>query len=390
MPRDYVEKMKSHVKFAFMLPLLARFAAAACNASTPEPVVTISLPGHPFGVVPSNDGCWLFVSLPVGGISVLRRDNGHVEITRTQKIEARATTGMVLTHDGKTLIVAGGFRVLFLDVARLISGEGNPTVATISDGEKASSVYVNVTSDDKTLFVSDEGAQTITVIDLEHNRKTIGTIPVGLAPIALTFSKDEKYLYTTSQSAPSDWKWPKACKPEGQDAAKAEIKNPEGAVIVVDVARAKTDPAHSIVSRVPAACSPVRIAMAPLGDRIYVTARNSNALLSFDTAKLVSDPDHARLGMAQVGTAPVPVAVVDDGRLVIVGNSNRFDTDQSKAQMLDVLRAGALTLSEHIPAGSFPREMRLSPDGSTLFLTNFSSDSLQIIDLKRSVTYRRP
>jgi DNA-binding beta-propeller fold protein YncE len=108
-------------------------------------------------------------------------------------------------------------------------------------------------------------------------------------------------------------------------------------------------------------------------------------LLSFDTTKLVSNPDHARLGMTQVGTAPVPVAVVNDGRSVIVGNSNRFDADQSKQQMLDVLRAADLTVSAHIPAGSFPREMRLSPDGNTLFLTNFSSDSLQIIDLKRSV-----
>jgi len=371
-------------KLACLLTLFAGLAAAACDTPAPDPVVSIPLPDHPFGVVPSTDGCWLFVSLPTGSISVLHRDNGRVEIARTQRIEGRPT-GIVLTHDGKTLIVAGGPRVLFLDVARLIAGKGNPTVASTSDGEKASSVYVNVTADDKTLFVSDEAAQTITVVDLEHDRKIIGTIPVGRAPIALTFSKDEKYLYTTSQVAPPDWNWPKACKPEVGNPAIAEIKNPEGAVIVVDVARAKTDPAHSIVSRAPAACSPVRIAMSPPGDRIYVTARNSNALLVFDTAKLVSDPEHARLKMAPVGTAPVPVAVVNGGKTVIVGNSNRFDADQSKPQVLDVFHADQLTVSGHIPAGAFPREMRLSPDGNTLFLTNFSSSSLQIIDLKRSI-----
>ena len=292
---------------------------------------------------------------------------------------------MVLTHDGKTLIVAGGPQILFLDVAKLTSGKGNPEIASISDGENASSVYVNVTADDKTLFVSDEAAQTISVVDLEHDRKTVGTIPVGRAPIALTFSKDEKYLFTTSQAARAEWNWPKACKPEGQDPAKAEIKNPQGAVVVVDVARAKTDPAHSIVSRVPAACSPVRTAMSPAGDRIYVTARNSNAVLAFDTAKLVSDPDHARAGMATVGTAPVPVIVVNGGKTVVVGNSNRFDADQSKQQVLDVLTADPLKVSGHIPAGAFPREMRLSADGSTLFLTNFSSDTVQIVDLKRAI-----
>jgi DNA-binding beta-propeller fold protein YncE len=371
-------------KLLCLLIFLAGLATGACNTPMSEPVANVPLPGHPFGVVPSSDGCWLFVSLPARGISVLHRDNGQVEIKRTVKVEGRPL-GMVLTHDGKTLIVAGGSLVSFLDVQRLTSGKGDPTVATISDGEKASSGYVNVSSDDKTLFVSDESARTITVVDLEHGRKTIGTIPVGRAPIALTFSKDEKFLYTTSQVAPPEWNWPKACKPEGQDPPTAEITNPEGAVIVVDVARAKTDPAHSIVARVPSACSPVRIAMSPLGDRIYVTARNSNALLAFDTEKLVSDPDHARLHMTPVGTAPVPVAVVHGGKSVIVGNSNRFDADQSKAQMLDVLRADQLTISVHIPAGAFPREMRLSTDGRTLFLTNFSSDSLQIVDLQRAI-----
>jgi DNA-binding beta-propeller fold protein YncE len=89
--------------------------------------------------------------------------------------------------------------------------------------------------------------------------------------------------------------------------------------------------------------------------------------------------------MATVGTAPVPVAVVNHGKTVIVGNSNRFDADQSKAQMLDVFLADKLTLSGHIPAGAFPREMRLSADGKTLFLTNFSSDTLEIIDLTRAM-----
>jgi DNA-binding beta-propeller fold protein YncE len=312
----------------------------------------------------------------------LHRDDGKIAVAHIVKIKAWPT-GMVLTHDGKTLIVAGGPEILFLDAARLISGKGDPKLGSISDGQGASSVYVNVTADDKFLFVSDEAAQRISVVDLEHGRKLVGAIPVGRAPIALTFSKDEKYLYATSQVAPPDWNWPKACKPEGQDPAKAEIRNPEGAVIVVEVARAKTDPAHSIVSRVPAACSPVRIAMAPRGDRIFVTARNSNALLAFDTEKLVTDPAHARLLIAPVGTAPVPVAVVDEGKLVLVGNSNRFDKDQSKAQMLDILQSNNLQPAGHIPAGSFPREMRVSADGRTLFLTNFSSDSLEIIDLVR-------
>src|ERR1039457_6502226 len=200
----------------------------------------------------------------------------------------------------------------------------------------------------KLLFVSEERARSITVIDLARARSNgykadaiVGKIPVANAPIALTFSPDGKWLYTTSQGAMPDWHWPKACKPEGRDPSTAEITNPEGAVIVVDVARASTDPAQGVVARVPAGCSPVRMAITPDGARIYVTARNSNAVLAFDTAKLLSDAGHARVGEASVGAAPVPIAVVDSGRKVVAGNSNRFGASTA-AQSLLVLDAAKM------------------------------------------------
>jgi DNA-binding beta-propeller fold protein YncE len=246
----------------------------------------------------------------------------------------------------------------------------------------------------KLLFVSEERARSITVIDLARARSNgykadaiVGKIPVANAPIALTFSPDGKWLYTTSQGAMPDWHWPKACKPEGRDPSTAEITNPEGAVIVVDVARAASDPAQAVVARVPAGCSPVRMAITPDGARIYVTARNSNAVLAFDAAKLLSDPEHARVATASVGTAPVPIAVVDAGRKVIAGNSDRFGASTA-LQSLVVLEAAKMEAGTDatlgtIPAGAFPREMALSADGHTLFLTNFGSNTLQVIDVER-------
>lgn len=161
------------------------------------------------------------------------------------------------------------------------------------------------------------------------------------------------------------------------------ITNPEGAVIVVDVARARTDPAHAVAARVPAGCSPVRMSISPRGDRIYVTARNINAVLEFDTAKLVADGAHAMVGMAPVGNAPVPVMVVDNGKRLIVGNSNRYEGKGAPESLvvLDAARIheGISAVQGTIPAGSFPREMVVSADGRTLFLTNFASNSLQMI-----------
>lgn len=283
-------------------------------------------------VAPSKDGCWVFVSLTGrgenSGIAVLKRSGGKVELARVVPLQSDPT-GITLTHDGKLLIAAATSAAIFVDTQKMIDGAADPVAGAISGGR--GSIYANTTADDKVLFVSEENAQTITVIDLERARRdgykpdaVIGKIPVGRAPIALTFSRDGKWLYTTSQVAMPDWNWPLACKPEGRPAANSAVTNPEGAVIVIDVALAKTDPAHAVAARVPAGCSPVRMSISPKGERIYVTARNNNAVLEFDTAKLISDSTHSMVGIAPVGDAPVPVMVVDQGKKVVVGNSNRF------------------------------------------------------------------
>ena len=376
--------------------------SAACNAPLADSIQVVDLPGSPFQALPSADGCWVFASMPsgqqsrTGGIAVLHRANGRLKLAHVAHIDA-SPTGMVLTHDAKTLIVAGGPRIAFLDVARLTSGrnavaEGyldEPNIARIGR------IYANVTRDDRFAFVSDENAQTVTVIDLAKARAShfdrssiVGKIPTGGAPIAVTLSPDESTLYVTSEIAPRNFGWPAACRRESGPAGDNTPVNPEGVIHVVDVARAIVDPAHSIVRSVAAGCSAVRLVLSPTGDRAYVTARSSNALLVFDARKLRDDPSHALLGHVSVGTAPVGVAVIDDGRKVVVTNSNRFAGGRDDRQYLTVvdatrIDAGDAAILGSIPAGGFPRELRVTSDGSTLLLTNFSSSSVEAVDLRR-------
>ncbi len=381
--------------------------ASRCNAATTDPISYVPLPGHPFSTISSKDGCWLFVSVTssnpksANGVAMLSRIDGRIILKKVFPIEA-GPTGMVMTHDGKLLIVADDDYVVFLDVMRMTAGSGDPILGYISDGDFSGSVYVNVTADDKFLFVSDENTETLTVINLEKARSEgfkdsakVGKISVGNAPIAVTFSPDERWLYTTSQAAPKSFNWPIACKPEGQDPATAKPQYPEGAIIVVDVTRAKTDPPSSVISKVPAGCSPVRLAISPTGERVFVTARNSNALLAFDTTALRTDVAHARVGQVPVGTAPVGVAVANEGKLVFVTNSNRFSSNRTARQTLTVIDAanvgaGQASILGSVPAGAFPREFGHSPDGQTLFVANYNSNELEVIDLKRLPLDRSP
>ena len=394
------------IAFVLAASSTARPAAAqqpaGCNGPPTEPVTFVDVPGSPFQALPSADGCWIFVSMPGGPargqakIGVLRRAAGKVTVERTMPIQGNPT-GMVLTHDGRTLIVADGPRLAFVDVDRLVKTRSDAVLGYLDErapNGRLGRIYANVTHDDKTLFVADENAQTISVVDLEkirsshfHASSIVGKIPTGMLPIALAFSPDEKLLYTTSQGAPAPLNWPAECKREGATTDTTSV-NPQGAILIVDVERARTDPAHSLIGAVPAGCSAVRLVLSPSGDRAYVTARNSNALLVFDTSKLRSDPGHARIASIPVGTAPVGIAVVDSGRKVIVTNSNRFAGSSNDHQTLTVVDAtkvesGAGAIVGSLPAGAFPREMRVTSDGTTLIVTNFASNSVEIIDLAR-------
>ncbi|MEP6491088.1 MAG: hypothetical protein ABJF01_00330 [bacterium] len=380
----------------------AAHAAPACNDPGRSAITILEVPGPPFQALPNADGCWVFVSFPAtaagkpSGVGVLRRMGGKLSLERVVPVDGNPT-GMVLTHDGALLIVAAGPRIAFIDAAKLIAGKGDAVLGYLDEPiARLGRIYANVTADDKFAFVADENALTISVIDLAKARASgfkataiIGKIPTGTLPIALTFSPDEKVMYATSQWAPAALKWPIECKREGANANANDMTavNPQGAIHVIDVERAKTDPAHSVVASVPAGCSAVRLVLSPSGDRAYVTARNSNALLAFETAKLRTDPTHALIARISVGTAPVGVAVIDSGRKIVVTNSNRFGgtKDQQYLTVVDAtkLDAGAGAVIGSIAAGAFPREMRVTADGRTLLLTNFGSSSIEMIDLAR-------
>ena len=365
----------------------------SCNAMQAA-VLTATLPAHPFAAIPSADGCTIYVSLmgqgprKPGAVAVLRRDGGKLSALRGIPLDP-APMGLVLSHDGKLLIAASGDGVTFLDTARMISGEGDAVLGHIDDGGRAA-ISVAITPDDSFVFVSDERSASISVVDLQKARSSgfagnavVGQIPTGRAPVGLAVSPDGGTLYSTSEVVDSS-EWPGGCKPEKPGKIG---EHHQGAIIVVDVLRAQTDPAHAVLRRFPAGCNPVRVALSPGGERLYATARDSNALLVFDAAKLLSGAADSQIASVGVGTSPVGVVVVENGTRVIVTNSDRFSrSGRDENQTLSVVDAGKLSSGTGavlgtVEVGGFPRELHLTADGRTLLVTNFGSSSLSLIDL---------
>ena len=372
-------------------------APSDCNAPTADAIEHVKVQGSPFTAVPSSDGCWIFVTVANpggrGNVTALRRSGGVISAERSIPVNGNPT-GLALTHDGTLLIVASGPMVAFIDVARLESGRGNPVLGYIDRKQPVGFIYASVTPDDRFVFLALERDYAIGVVDLTKIRAgkidtkaIVGSVPTGNAPVGIAFSPDGRFAFTTAQAALPAWKWPVACKPEAQPGAAPS--HAQGAVVVIDVDKAVRDPRHAVVSRVPAGCNPVRLALSPTGDRAYVTARGENALMVFDASKLSSDTAHARLARVTVGTSPVGVTVFDSGRRVVLTNSNRFGGvgggDRQSLTVVDAAQvaAGATSLVGEIPAGAFPRELRMTADGRTLIATNFNSGTVEFIDLAR-------
>ena len=389
-------------------PMQSGRMSGQCARSAAQRSALIELPGQPFQAVPSLDGCHVFVSLagpvepgdprrpprpgaPPGGVAVVDRSGGEPRLARVLTL-AGSPYGMVLTHDGLTLIVASDDRVAFVDVARLVAGSPDAVLGYLTDAPLAGRIYANVTRDDRWLFLSDESERAISVVDLARARASqfdassvVGRIPTGRAPIALAFSPDDRLLYTTNQEAPASLGWPAVCRAPGSDTTRFQDRYPRGVVMVIDVARATHDPAGAVLGVVAAGCNPVRLVTSPEGDRAYVTARTDNELLVYDTHNLLADTAHALIGRVPVGITPVGVTTLKGGRWIAVTNSNRFGASNAPPSLTLVdargVAAGRAAVLGTLPTGAFTREITVTPDQRTLLLTNFDSRTLAFIDI---------
>jgi DNA-binding beta-propeller fold protein YncE len=336
-----------------------------------------SAPGSPFGVVATADGRWSFVAMSgdasVGVFRIAR--SGLPDMVHRVSLTG-PPVGEMLTHNGRYLLAADGANgALVISVARAEAGQADAQAGILGSGTgDAGAIEVAVSPDDKFAFVSLEDWASIAVYNLQRalgkgftTADLVGMIPVGIAPVGLAVSPDGRWLYATSEAA------------RGGPVSAAG----GGTLTVVDLRRAETDPAASVVATVDAGCSPVRVITSANGSVVWVTARGSDRLLGFSAARLRTDPAGSLIASVEVGEAPVGLALVGSGSRIVVADSNRFSASgaASSLAVVDVADAlaGRAALSGYLPAGGFPREMALEPGGRTLLVTNYSSGQLEAV-----------
>jgi DNA-binding beta-propeller fold protein YncE len=358
--------------------------------------------GPPFGVVATRDGRYAFLDLLPGRVLVYStRGASPPRLIRSISVPGEAV-GSSLTRDGRLLLIANGQGATVVSVARAERGTPHPVLGTLMPPasahlDAAGAIETASSADGRYVFVSLEYGQPGGAIAVYRIGSTaaarfgasdyVGSITLGLAVVGTALSPDGKYLYVTSELAhrPGARTLFKAGQTLAQRIkSRSQPALPNGTLSVIDVATAERDPAHAVLATAPAMQQPVRVAVSPSGAVVWVTARASDRLLAFSAAKLVTDPARPLLASIRVGTAPVGVAVSPNGNRVIVADSNRFNSRGAHAAITVVDAHAALTRRSAIlatlPAGQFPREIAVEPDGIAL-VSNFASNQLETIDI---------
>jgi serine/threonine protein kinase len=313
--------------------------APGCTTSTPRLKTlskvgsqSVKVGGTPFAVRESRDGSYTFVTID-NGIAVLRNGGSVPTLVRTIPI-TDADKGLEITKDGRYLVAAGGRGAVVISVTEAEQGAANPVVGTLSsplvNGKAANSaVGVKISSDGMFAFVTLQNSTKMAVFDLGKALSSgfgaadfVGFVPLGVQPVGLNESPDGKWLYATSfQRHPGPAPAP-------------------GTLSVINLHGAETKPATAVVSTVAAGCSPARIVT--IGSTVWVTARDSNALLGFSASKLVHDSSHALIADVPVGPGPIGLTPVAGGKRIVVADSNLASSSHADGDLAVVSTSAAL------------------------------------------------
>ena len=342
-------------------------ATTTANQPPPQtvPSTRIKLDGVPLAMQHSFDNHYTFVSLP-NAIEVLR-NNGPLSLTPLRKLHVPgAGTGLLATPDNRYLIAAAGSGAVILSVANAESGKGNPILGKIDAPHGSGAAITVLSSDSKYMFVTLENSGTVAVFNFAaaisgglHNPHFIGYIPAGVQPVGLRLAADSNYLYVTSlRHTPG--RLPQ-----------------EGTLSVISVPEAETDPAKSVKTTVAAGCAPMRVYSEQ--SAVWVTARDSNALLAFDASKLLTDPSHAIKAVVPVGPAPIGLTPLTDARIVVADSNSTHGGHRGGELVIvsnDSALAGRPALLAVIPADGQPFQLSPLKGHNTLLVSDQVTDQL--------------
>jgi len=291
-----------------------------------------------------------------------------------------------------------GLSLLFL-VSMLLAADAPRSqaaslLATISVGTTPQ--QLQLTPDDSKLFVSNEGSNTVSVISTASDT-VLATIPVGTNPGPIRFTPDGSKAYLVNEDS--------------------------NTVSVISVAT------HVVTATIPVGNRPVTLSRTDDGTKVYVANELSNNVSVISTATdtvigapipvgtaphvMAKTPDGTKLYVANEGATANSVSVISTASDSVVATiplspsrdpgSIHFLPNGTKAYVanrgcagitcvpaevfptVSVIDVASSSVTQTITgpgfgAGDAPHSMRITPDGSKLYLVNKHGDEVLVID----------
>ncbi len=289
---------------------------------------------------------------------VSNEDDATVSVIDTARMESVATIpvgkrprGMVLSRDGRQLyVVVSGLPKCpppltdqqCAKLPRDPKADGVVIVDTV--GLRAARVLRGVTDpervelsrDEHSLFVTDEDAAKVSVIDIARGKVT-ASIPVGHEPEGVRLAPNGQWLLVTSES--------------------------DNNVAIIDVATRKV--LHTVL----VGTRPRDVAFSPDSSTAYVTGEGDASVYR------VSLPSGApATELLQMRKDAKPMGIIMDAP------RERLYVSTGRGGTLAVLTAADGKLLREIPAGARPWGIALTRDGRRLLSANGSSGDVTIVD----------
>ena len=147
---------------------------------------------------------------------------------------------------------------------------------------------------------------------------------------------------------------------------------------------AEVSPKTAFVSSAKAGCSPSQVLTSADGSTVWVTARDSNALVGFSAAKLPADSKHALVAVVAVGRSPVGEVLVNGGQDIVTLDVSGFVPGGGNLAVVSSARAlsGDQALLRLVKTPLLPRQasVELTSSAAYLLVSFNQSRELQAIN----------
>lgn len=279
--------------------------------------------------------------------------------------------GVAVSPDGRTVYVADqGARVLsVVDAAsrRVTSVKLRNTPRFVTTSRDGRLVFVS-------MYENDKSGSGVAVVDAA-GRRVVRYLATGRQPYTLAVSPDDRLwvpihsegrieIHETGGAQRADARVtvppnPHAVAFSGGLRRAFSADHESNAVAVIDM---RTD---RLLESVPVSRAPHSVAVSPDGGTVLVAGYEA------DTADLIDAATLRRTGPFPVGKKPQSVAFAGDGRHAYVVNEG--------SDSVSVLDASSGAVTATVGVGGSPRTIAISPDGRLAYVTNGDDDTLSVL-----------